>query len=388
VPDTREYYAQAFDNSTLPAGFFADAFLCLHFLLDSPGIARHTCETVYGTFAGRISMASVRHIAKLVGVSAATVSRALNNHPTVAPEVRGKVLAAMNRSRYVPTIGRRNTSNLAFAYIGEPTLGSPFDAALIQGMSDKMTPHGLDLIILNLTRSKLPHETYSQMFIRKGVRGAVLRASADSKAICEQVAAEGFPVVAVGERFEEKVSCVYADSTPSSREAVQYLCDLGHKRVAICLNETDDSDHQDRLAGYREALNSRGIDLEPEMILRARAQREGGVQLMRRWRNASERPRAIYFADPMTAVGALNEARKIGIKVPEELSIIGFDDSDLRFMVYPTLTTVCQDAIAIGREAFDALHTILDAPGGAAPIRRVLSTWLEVHGSTAGPRAG
>jgi DNA-binding LacI/PurR family transcriptional regulator len=113
-------------------------------------------------------MASVRHIAKVVGVSASTVSRALNNHPRVAPEVRIKVLDAMNQSRYMPAVGRRNTSNIAFAYTGDITLHSPFDSALVQGVLEQIAPHDLDLIILNLSRAKLPHETYTQMFIRKG----------------------------------------------------------------------------------------------------------------------------------------------------------------------------------------------------------------------------
>jgi len=330
-------------------------------------------------------MASVRHIAKVVGVSPSTVSRALNNHPRVAPAVRVRVLDAMNQSRYMPTVGRKNTSNLAFAYTAHSTVNSPFDSALIQGICEQIAPHHLDLIILNLSSAKLPHETYAQMFMRKGVRGAFLRSTMETKGLCEQIAAEGFPVVAVGERFDEKVSCVYADSKPSSREAVQFLMDLGHRRIAICLNELEDSDHLDRLAGYREALVAREMEFDPQLVIRAPAVRDSGVQVMRRLHSAPNRPTAIFFADPLTAVGAMNEARMLGLRVPEELSIVGFDDAEMRYMVYPTMSAVCQNAQVLGREAFEVLHQILDTPGGAAPVRRVLSSWLEVHGSTAAP---
>jgi DNA-binding LacI/PurR family transcriptional regulator len=201
--------------------------------------------------------------------------------------------------------------------------------------------------------------------------------------LCEQVAAEGFPLVAVGEHFEQKVSCVYADSNPSSREAVQYLLDLGHRRIAICLNDVEDSDHQDRLRGYREALTAREVAFDPQLVLRASALRDCGVQVMRRLYSVPNRPTAIYFADPLTALGAINEARLLGLRVPEDMSIIGFDDAEVRLMVHPTMTAVCQDAKAIGREAVSVLRALLDEPGGAAPVRRVLSTWLEVHETTA-----
>src|SRR4051794_9373109 len=125
-------------------------------------------------------MASVREIAKIVGVSPATVSRAINNGSQVAPELRRKVLAAINRARYVPKVGLRATTYIALAYAGESSLGSPFDAALVQSISERMSEHGFDLVILHVGRDKLAHETYTQMFMRKGIRGAVLRTSAST----------------------------------------------------------------------------------------------------------------------------------------------------------------------------------------------------------------
>jgi DNA-binding LacI/PurR family transcriptional regulator len=343
-------------------------------------------------------MGSVRQIARAVGVSAATVSRVINSDPRVAAGVRNRVLDAANRLRYVAAVGRRPSTNIAFVYTSQPSIGSPYDTALLQGLSDAMAQPGLDLVILNAARARLPHESYSQMFMRRGVRGAVLRAASDSHDVVEEIVREGFPAVVVGERFASpRVSFVHAESRPASRAAVEHLIDLGHRRIAVCVNGVPDSDHADRLAGYRDALQSAGIQFDERLVFQAWAQRDGGAQVIRKIASIARPPTAVYITDPMVAVGALQEARRTGLRVPEELSIVGFDDGEVRFMSWPLMTAVCQDATAVGRAAFDVLRELMALPGHArspatvtagsqhsAP-RRLLQTWFEVHGTTAPP---
>lgn len=331
-------------------------------------------------------MANVRLIAKRAGVSPTTVSRVLNNHPSVSEEIRQRVVAATNQAGYVPTVGRRNTTNIALVYTGEPSLGSPFDASLMYGMSRGMEEYGYDLMILDARRSRMPGETYTQMFVRKGIRGAILRTTAQTRNTCETIADEGFPAVVIGDRFEKpNVSFIYNDSTDPSREAVEHLIGLGHTRIAICINIIDDSDHADRLAGYQRALRDHGLPIDDRLILRVPAHREGGEQLMRRLITMPERPTAAFLTDPMTVIGAMSEARKLGIDIPRDMSIVGFDDSELRYAVFPQLTAVCQDASSLGREAFTALYGMLDQPDGPPVVKKAMRTWLEIHGSTAPP---
>ncbi len=345
-------------------------------------------------------MASVRDIAKKAGVSATTVSRVLNNHPRVSDDARDRVLAAANRARYVASVGRRSTTNIAFVYTGESSLGSPFDAALMRGMALGMEEFGFDLMVLDARRARRRHETYSQMFMRKGIRGAVLRTTASTIDICRTIAEEGFPAVVVGSRIDAPtVSYLYSDSRKTSQEAVEHLIGLGHQRIAICLNVVDDSDHADRLAGYKAALAHADIEYDDRMAIRAPAQREGGAQLIRRLMSMSPGPSAVFITDPYTAVGALTEARKQGVRVPDDLSVVGFDDAELRYTVYPEMTAVCQDAVEMGREAFSVLNEMLGeespsaawsplGPSGNRPtIQRSMQTWLEVHDS-AGPCPG
>lgn len=335
------------------------------------------------------------------------MSRVLNNHPKVSDALRQRVIAATNEAGYNPTVGRRSTRNIALVYTGDPSIGSPFDAALMAGLSLGLEEFGYDLMVLNARRARLPHETYTQMFVRKGVRGAVLRTTAQTRGVCEAIADEGFPSIVVADRFEQpNLSYVYSDSRESSREAVEHLLGLGHKRIAICINIIDDSDHADRLAGYKQAFADHGMEVDRRLVLRIPANRGGGAQLMRRVMTMPERPTAVFLTDPVTVVGALGEARRLGIEVPRELSIVGFDDAELRYSVHPELTAVCQDAASLAREAFKALHGMLEQADSAETekdrsekvstdptkalavplvVKKALRTWLEVHGSTAPP---
>jgi DNA-binding LacI/PurR family transcriptional regulator len=329
-------------------------------------------------------MSSVREIASRVGVSVATVSRVINNDPRVSEAMRDRVLKAANQTRYVPKVGSRSTMNIALLYTDEPTLDSPFDSALLQGMGERMDEFGFDLMILRGSRTRHPSETYTQMLMRKGVRGAVLRTNSRTRDACEEVATEGFPAVVVGDRFDNpKVRFVSSDSRAGSREAIAHLLKLGHRRIAISTNIVDDSDHADRVLGYGDAFSALGLPVDPEFIVRTPATRPGGKQIIRRLMAGDRCPTAVYLADPMAAVGAMHELIDMGLKVPTDVSVIGFDDGELRHLMQPTMTAVCQDAREIGREAFAMLHSIIDGNGKHSSQRRILPTILEIHGSTA-----
>ncbi len=326
-------------------------------------------------------MANVREIAKQAGVSIATVSRVLNNHPSVSEAVRERVLAAANRHRYVPKIGRRETMNIAYVYTGDVSLGSPFDSAVLEGVYTSLSETDWNLMLLDVRRTRRNDETYSQMFQRLGVRGAILRTTASNHSACLKIAEHGFPAVVVGERFNEpNVTSVYCESRTASQEAVAHLIGLGHRRIAVCVNVVDDSDHQERLAGYRDAMQEAGLPVEEKLILRAPANRSGGEQIIRRLATALDRPTAIYITDPMTALGAMYEARRLGIRIPEDLSIIGFDDTEVRYMTWPIMTAVCQNAYELGQHACRLLNQVLI--GTVTALSPAPPAWLEIHEST------
>lgn len=331
-------------------------------------------------------MSSVREIARLTGVSVSTVSRALNNNPAVREETREKVLAAANDTGYVASVGRRSTSQIGLVYAGAQSLGSPFDSALVGGLIGGLDDARLDLVILNLLRDKAGDESYSQFFMRKGVRGVVVRTTSLTRHVCEAIAEEKFPMIVVGERFENHgVSYIDCDSHDESRRAIEYLIALGHTQIAFCMNTVPDSDHLDRLAGYKAALRSHGIAIDDGLILRHQANYAGGASAIQMVTSMRPRPTALYLADPMLAVGAFNAAHEHGIRIPADISIIGFDDAQTRLSVFPSMTAVCQDAADLGAQAATELIRLVNGENSET-VQMQLPTFFEVRRSTGPPK--
>jgi DNA-binding LacI/PurR family transcriptional regulator len=327
-------------------------------------------------------MTTIRRVAQKAGVSIATVSRVVNGSPAVAPELRDRVLEAVSRCGYAPTIGRRSSSSIALVYTGPLSVGSPYDAACLDGIISAMLESDYDLKITHLRRDKSPTETYSQFFFRKGIRGAVIRSTSADHDVARLIGDEGFPAVVLGDRFDHpRLAFAYNESGTASSEGVEHLISLGHRRIAFAANDTDDGDHLDRLEAYRKTMAEHGIS-DPQLEFRVPAHRLDGAQLMRKIMSLNAPPTAIFIADPLTACGAINEGRKLGLCIPEEMSILGFDDTDSRFSVAPTMTAICQDSRELGRLAFELLVQRCEGIDGEVP-GELGKAWLEINHTTA-----
>jgi LacI family transcriptional regulator len=327
-------------------------------------------------------MSTIRRVARKAGVSIATVSRVVNGSTTVAPELRDRVLSAVKRCGYSPTVGRRDAAAIALVYTGPFSIGSPYDSACLDGIVAGMLESGFDLKIIHLRRDKTPDDTYTQFFFRKGIRGVILRSTTADRDVVRAIGDEGFPAVVLGDHFEHRTLCfAYNESRAASKEGVQHLVSLGHSRIAIAANDTDDGDHQDRLDAYRETLQAANI-YDEQLEFRVPAHRLDGAQLLRKIMSLASPPTAVFIVDPLTASGAINEAHKMGLRIPDELSILGFDDTDERFMVFPTMTAICQDSRELGRQAYELLANA-DASQSGEPKPSVVGTaWLEINHTT------
>jgi DNA-binding LacI/PurR family transcriptional regulator len=320
-------------------------------------------------------------------MSVATVSRALNNHPEINPETRDRVLKAANELGYRGSVGKRVTTNIGLVFTCDMPF-SEYDGLLLSGMLRGVGEQRFDLTVVNLERDKAEGETYSQFFMRKGLRGAILRTDSYSRQCCEAIAAEGFPSIVIADRFESPaVNFIYSDSGVDSRRAIEHLIDLGHTRIAFVMNNIPDRDHKDRLLAYQETLASAGIASDPKLLVRIGADLSGGKASLNRLMSLPSPPTAIYYSDPLACAGAISRAHELKLSIPQDLSIIGFDDGDIRFRTWPALTAVCQDAAQIGFEA--ALWLTRTISGREdKPMRKQATTTFEVHGTTGRPPEG
>ncbi|QDU87963.1 Catabolite control protein A [Pirellulimonas nuda] len=330
-------------------------------------------------------MSSVRAVAKKAGVSIATVSRVLNGSASVTPELRNRVLEVAATCDYAPTVGKIRASRIGLLYMDEFWLSSPYDSACIDGMGKAMRRSIYDFVILDFRRDRQAGEPLRQFLSRKGVSGAVVRSRLEFRGELVELAREGAPLVVLGDHFDcEQLRFVYAASSNASREAVEHLVSLGHKRIAFVGCDRDDGDHSDRMEAYREVLSDAGLFCDRD-VYRVPPHRMDGSPLARRILSKADRPTAMFIADPLLAVGIVNEAHQMGVRVPEDLSVIGFDDSDTRNSVYPRMSAVCQDSSLIGELAFDAVRELCEGEPNLSSSTKQQEAWFEIHETTAPP---
>jgi DNA-binding LacI/PurR family transcriptional regulator len=330
-------------------------------------------------------MSSVREIARRLGVSPATVSRALNNSVNVDPQTRARVIAAANTARYVPNVSKAPQNVIGLVYPGdpvEPDYGG-FESALMAGILRGLNELRFDLKIVSISRDKLPTENYSQFFLRKGIRGAILRSFLDTRSVCTAIAAEEYPAIVVADRFEEpKVNFISCNSREDSMRAVCHLMDLGHRRIALAVHRYPDTDHVDRREGYLDAFRTREIDIDSSLMIETIGEMVGGETSILRLMSMPEPPTAVYFTNPLSTIGALKKCHELGIRVPQDLSIVGFDDGDIRYHTFPTCTAVCQDATMMGFESARWLTRMLCGMADVQ-MRSTRPTRFEINMTTA-----
>lgn len=330
-------------------------------------------------------MPSVRAIASQLNVSPATISRVLNSHPNVDEATRRRVLSRINELGYAPRIGRRITNVIALAYPEEPVWGEygAFEPALLAGIMRGLEARQFDLKLLSIRRDKAPGETFTQFFLRKGIRGVILRSFRDNRPTICQIAAEGFPSIVVSDEFAEPdVNFIRADSYPSSRQAVEHLIGLGHRRIGLAIHDVPDTDHADRRRAYGDALLAAGIHVDPALVIEMPASLSSGEWALDTLTSRDDPATAIFATNPMTALGIMRRARERGIDVPRELSVIGIDDSDVRAHVWPRLTAVTQDAALLGMEAAVWLTHAIASSSPRTSCRRTIDTRFEINGTT------
>jgi LacI family transcriptional regulator len=331
---------------------------------------------------------TLEEVAQLAGVSRSTVSRVVNDHPNVRPEVRERVWQVIREVGYQPHAAARslvtNRTQIIGMIIPEAVttlFADPFFPLLLRGATEACNAYQYQLMLSLFTANADRQEIY-QRILRSGYLDGVLVASASLEdPIVPNLLRDHIPFISVGRYPDERVHYVDVDNVGGARMAVEHLIRLGHRRIATITGRLDMIHGQDRLSGYRQALEARGIPVVEELIVEGDYTEASGTMGMQRLLPAS--PTAVFVASDMMAVGALKALRQAGWQVPQDIALVSFDDIPIASAIEPALTTVRQPIERMGSIAVEVLLSALDGSlREEVPAQRiVLPTELVIRAS-------
>ena len=321
-------------------------------------------------------------VARLAGVSVSTVSKVINDRYGVAPETYDKVMDIVSdlgyESSLVASSLRRHSTNVIGILVPE---FEPFSTELLKGISSAVEGTGYELLAYsgNLEHNQVGWERRSLSRLAGTlIDGAVIVAPTAS------VTDATIPVVAVDPHTGKTgPSTVEADNVGGARAATQHLIDLGHRRIAHIRGRSDLVSAQLREQGYRQALDAAGIPFDPELVRVGGYRAAETTDVARELLSRAERPTAVFSANDLSAIRVLEIAAELGLRVPEDLSVVGFDNVPEAANAVPALTTVAQPLHQMGAEAVRLLLGLL--AGSTDEVHLLLPATLVVRASTAPP---
>jgi LacI family transcriptional regulator len=331
---------------------------------------------------------TLEEVAQLAGVSRSTVSRVINDHPNVRPETRERVWQAIRESGYQPHAAARslvtNRTQIIGMVIPEAVttlFTEPFFSLLLRGATDACNSHQYQLMLSLFTANADRQEIYRRILCSGYLDGAIVASASLDDPLIPDLLRDRIPFVSVGRYPNKPVHYVDADNVGGARMAVEHLIRLGHRRIATIAGRLDMIHGQDRLSGYRQALEARGIPVEEELIVEGDYSEASGMVAMQRLLPAS--PSAVFVASDMMAIGALKALRQADRQVPQDIALVSFDDIPIASAIEPALTTVRQPIERMASMAVEVLLSVLEtSPQGEAPAQRiVLPTELVIRAS-------
>jgi LacI family transcriptional regulator len=308
-------------------------------------------------------MPTIRDVAKLAGVAPITASRVISNSGYASDEVRQRVNQAVDQLGYVPnflarSLRSKRTRTLALVLTD---ITNPFWTTVARGVEDAASEEGYHVIFCNTDESASKQESYLEAMIQKQVDGILLVPARSKESPIKFLHQQNVQVVLLDRRLPDmEADVVRCDSNGGAYQLVQLLLKLGHRRIAILSGPSGVSSADDRVAGYQHALQEVGLETKDQLIIYGEFSLESGYQMTHDLLAMTPRPTALFASNNFIAIGALKALHDAGVTVPEEMSVVGFDDLPAAIVVEPFLTVAFQPAYEMGRRATKRLLECLD----------------------------
>lgn len=359
---------------------------------------RHRRPLVYdgsvprrGTRKTVAKAADIRTVAALAKVSIATVSRTINGSPAVSERLSKRVWQAIEQLNYFPNTHARSLVSGRSRLLGiiVENITNPFFPELIQSFEEIAVAHGYEILVSSSNSDPAVLTTCVRRMLERKVEGVAVLTFGEEEPVLDQLATHDVPLVLAEFKLgDPKSSTIELDYTTGMQAAVDHLVNLGHRHIGFLAGPHSIHSAVTRLKDFQAAMQRASLPIEKQWVIECDHTLRGGVAGFDRLRALAKRPTAVICSNDMTAIGVLRAVYMAGMRVPQDLSVIGLDDIDFAEFTLPPLTTIRLSRTDLARAAFEALKQQAEATPGVKLQREFLvSTSLVVRGST-GPANG
>jgi len=337
---------------------------------------------------------TMEEIARLAGVSKSTVSKVFNNDERISVATREKVLKIAKKFNYRPSRVPRSLKTKRTKAVGLvlPNVMNPFFPGIIKGVEDVALENGYMVVFCNTDEQVEKETLYFQMFEDHWIDGIIISGvtgeSEEEKKYIKDLHKKGIHVVLIDREIEGYfTNVVMIDNQGAAFKATKHLLDLGHRRIGFISAPLKIRIFTERLKGYKKALAETGVDFGKDLVIEGDQTSKSGEEAVRYFLSLKNPPTAIFATNDVMAIGALRELQRNNLKVPDDVSVVGFDDIPLASLVNPPLTTIAQPIYEIGAQAMKLLIRNIEKKD-VVKSKIILDTKLVIRESTRRVEAG
>ena len=327
---------------------------------------------------------TMKDIAEIVGVSESTVSRAINNKPGVGQKTRQKILKVAKERNFQPNRVAQNLAKQKTNVIGLllPDISSLFYSDAARGVQDYAAKQGYQVIVCNTDKEMEEELNYINWLKSTQVAGMIFLGGGLVNSEIIKLGLTDYPLVLANRLVEEvPLPSVLIDDTSGSFKATNHLLEKGYSRIGLLLGPKNSWLSQNRLQGYKEALQKKNIEYDPDLVLNKSWSRKGGYQGFLDLMDLDESPRAIFAANDLMAVGVVEAIKLGGYFIPQDIAVVGFDDTIVTSVIDPPLTTVKRPMYELGVNAAKKLFALIKEEDSGQEIE-ILDSELVIREST------
>lgn len=301
---------------------------------------------------------TIYDVAEKAGVSISTVSRVINNKGRISKKTKQKVMDVIASLGYQPSVLASALTGKRTRTIGLiiPDVANPFFAEVARRVEDRGRELGFNLLMCNTDNNPETEEMYLSLLKQKSVDGIIIGTTTRNHSVLKELLQEQMPVALIAQDIPElMIDVVSVDDYLGGYQAASHLVELGHRHIAVMMGNLNRTSDRYRFQAFRQVLEDNGIALDERFVLQTDYSLEGGKRAALELLASAHKPTAIFACFDFLAIGIYQAAKELGLRIPEDLSVVGFDNTILASITDPPLTTVAQPIDEMGRQVMDLL---------------------------------